>query len=68
MVKHIIFFSGMLSSNDFKLGVRLGEEYVYDSINFWDLWELLFVESEGGWWFCMLWLELVCVDILVLML
>lgn len=68
VVKHNIIFSGVLSSNEFTLGVRLSEEYEYDSMTIWELSGLLFVEIESGWWCWMCLLEEICVVILVLML
>ena len=68
VVKYIIMCSGLLSSIEFKLEVRLYEDFECEQSFIWKLSELLFELIESGWWFWMSWLDIICVDVMVLML
>ena len=48
VVKYIIVFSGLLSSIEFKLGVRLCEYFECEYSSVWKLSELLFELIESG--------------------
>ena len=68
VVKHSIILSRVLSSQEFVLGVRLGEKDECGSMTVRYLLELLFDKIEGCSWLCMCCLEAVWVVIVVMML
>ena len=68
MVRHNIILSGVLSSQECVLGVRLGEKDECGSMTVKDLAQLLFDDIEGCWWLCMCYLVAVWVVIVMMIL
>ena len=67
-VKYNIILSGVLRSQEFVLGVRIGEQDRCGSMTVSDLLELLIDEIKGCWWLCVCCLEAVWVLIVEMML